>query len=157
MEDIQNGFSALAEDLSLISNKVADKNTEKKALETGAKPVVERAKSIASRFRRTGRLVQSIGAQYSEKSNTMRIGIGEPISTTNSATGFYGRFQDRGWHVTRRGKSTNKGVAGAWTRKARIGRRTGRFIRNPFIDPAYEAEKERVYTNMINTYQKELD
>ena len=159
MNDIQNGFIDLAQELERIADKITDDRTKIKALEAGAKPIVARAKTLASRLRDTGQLIQSIGAQYSERSNTMRVGIGEPISTTDASTGFYGRFQDRGWHVTRRGKSSrsNKGAKGRWTKKARLGRRTGRFVRNPFIEPAYEAERERVGNIMFEVYKKEID
>jgi hypothetical protein len=150
-ENISEGFAVLAEDLKIIGEKITDQRTEKKALEAGAKPIVDRAKSVAGTFRRTGRLIQSIGAQYSEKSNTMRIGIGEPISTTNSSTGFYGRFHDQGWHPVG-GKRDGKGRIKKGTK-----RRTGNFIQNPIFEPAYQAENERVYRNMIDVYRKEIN
>ena len=150
--DIQNGFADMAEELAGIGDKITDKRTEIKALEAGAKPIVDRAKTLASRFKKSGRLMQSIGAQYSERSNTMRIGIGEPISTTNSSTGFYGRFHDKGWRPVRFQRNGRRGHA-----KKGGKRPTGRFIRNPIFDPAYNAEQERVFENMINVYRKELD
>jgi hypothetical protein len=94
--------------------------------------------------------VQSIGSQYSDKSNTMRIGIGEPISTTKSATGFYGRFNDQGWRP----------VGGRRDGKHRLQkstkRPTGKVIRNPIFEPAYKAEKERVFQEMIDIYRNEI-
>jgi hypothetical protein len=152
MTDIENGFADMAEDLEQLSDKITDKRTEIKALEAGAKPVVEQAKRIAGRFRRAGRLAKSIGAQYSERSNTMRIGIGEPISTTASSTGFYGRFHDRGWQPVNFRRTGRRGHVKRSTRRP-----TGQFIRNPIFDPAYEAAKERVYRGMIEAYQKEID
>ena len=159
MGDIQNGFSDFVKELERTVGKITDERIKIKALEAGAKIVVKRAKRIASRVlrTRTGRLLKSIGAQYSDRSNTMRIGIGPPVSTTSSSTGFYGRFQDKGWHVTRWQPITNKGVEGAWTQEKRKERRTGRFVRNPFIGPAYEAEKDRVFKKMIDVYRKELE
>lgn len=152
MNDLQSGFTDFADDLGRIGDKITDKRIQTQALEAGAKPIVDRAKNLASRFKRSGRLVRSIGAQYSERSNTMRIGIGEPISTTNSSTGFYGRFHDRGWRPVNFNRSGRRGLAKRGTKRP-----TGQLIRNPFIEPAYEAEKERVYQKMIDVYQKELD
>lgn len=149
--DIENGFTALAEDLAKISGIAADKRIELKALEAGAKPIVDRAKAVAGRFRRTGRLVASIGAQYSDKSNTMRIGIGEPISTTNSSTGFYGRFQDRGFRPVG-GKRDGRGRLKKSTKRP-----VGRIVRNPIFEPAYQAEQGRVYDKMIGVYRKEME
>ena len=151
MDDISKGFHAMGEDLEFVDGIISDKRIEKKVLEAGARPIVERAKSLANRFRRTGRLVQSIGAQYSERSNTMRIGIGEPISTTSSATGFYGRFNDQGWRPVNFRRKGRRGRAKRSTRRP-----TGRFIRNPFIEPAYHAESERSYQNMVDVYKKEI-
>lgn len=152
MDDMKTGFDNLAGEIGRISDKFADKRVEKKALEAGAQPIVERAKTIARRFKRTGRLVQSIGAQYSENSNTMRIGIGEPISTTNSSTGFYGRFHDRGWRPVRFRRLGRRGKAKRSTKQP-----TGAVIRNPIFEPAYDVESERVFQKMVDVYQKATD
>ena len=149
---IESGFYDMAEELAQIGEKITDKRTQQKALEAGAKPVVDRARSIAGRFRRTGRLMQSIGAQYSDRSNTMRIGIGEPISTTNSSTGFYGRFHDRGWRPVNFQRRGRRGHAKRSTKRP-----VGRIIRNPIFDPAYEAEQKRVFQKMIDAYKKEIN
>lgn len=150
--NIESGFTDMAEELAILGEKITDKRTEIKALEAGAKPIVDRAKAVASRFRRTGRLVASIGAQYSERSNTMRIGIGEPISTTNSSTGFYGRFHDQGWRPINFQRKGRRGHVKRSTRQP-----TGRIIRNPIFEPAFAAEERRVFENMIETYRKETN
>ena len=150
--DTSKGFADMAADLEKVSDRIGDKRIKVKALEAGAKPIVARAKSIAGRFRRTGRLMQSIGAGYSDRSDTMRIGIGEPISTTAASTGFYGRFHDQGWRPVRFRRKGRRGRAKRSTRQP-----TGQFIRNPIFDPAYEAEKERVYQKMTEVYRNEIN
>ena len=95
--DLELGFVDFADDLKAILEKVTDEKVHAKAFEAGAKPVVNHAKQLAPKGK-SGRLIQSIGAEYSDKTNTMRIGIGEPVSNRNSSTGYYGRFQNDGWH-----------------------------------------------------------
>ena len=152
-DNLEGGFYAMAAELAELSEKITDEKTRKKVLEAGAEPVVERAKQIASRFKQSGDLVQSIGAEYSDKTETIRIGIGEPVSTVASATGFYGRFQDQGFQPV-----GGKRVHGK--RRGRLQKRTkrpkGRRVQNPIFEPAHNIKEEQVQRRMLETYRKEL-
>ena len=148
--DIEAGFADFAEDLAAILDKVTDEEVHAKALEAGAKPVVNHAKQLAPRGK-SGRLRQSIGAEYSDKTNTMRIGIGEPVSTRNSSTGFYGRFQNDGWHP-----------AGGRRRKGgRLDKRTkrtaGKVRGKNFINTAMNAQEGNAYKIILDELTKALE
>lgn len=137
MNNITNGMSDMSELLSELTDRITCDKTARAAQERGAVPVVARAKRLAMKFRRTGELVKSIGYEYSDKTKTVRIGIGEPVSTTDGSTGYYGRFQDQGFRHFRTGM--------------RITRNAGYF------NAAYNAEQSNVERLMINEYEKELN
>jgi len=145
--DIKNGLIDLAVELEALSGKIVDEGIRRRALEAGAKPIVDRAKQIMSSHRRTGRLNDSIGTAYNESDQTQEIGVGGELNTTKSATGFYGRFLDRGYHpVTgkrKHGKLLNK-------------RRSGKFVKIPFLEPALNSERDNIQRAMIEIYQKEV-
>ena len=142
MADINNGFTDFAEELQDISNKITDKQIHKKVLMAGAKPIIERAGRIMSHHRRTGKLQAGLTAEYSSKSNSVRIGYGKK--------GFYGRFHDGGWRpVTGKRQKNGRFKRGTM-------RPSGKFIRNKHIRPAYEAEKGTVKRVMLETFKKEL-
>ena len=150
MDDIQRGFADFAEDLAAILEKVTDEKLHAKALEKGAEPVVNQAKQLAPRGK-SGRLRQSIGAEYSDKSKTVRIGIGEPVSTRNSSTGFYGRFQNDGWHP-----------AGGRRRKDRaLDKRTkhtaGKVRGKNFLNTAMNAQEGSAYKIILEELTKALE
>ncbi|MCL2248674.1 MAG: HK97 gp10 family phage protein [Oscillospiraceae bacterium] len=105
--DIENGLRLFGEDLRKIAETVTDKKVQAKALEAGAKPIVSHAKLLAPRGA-TGRLAQSIGAEYNQQFHNVGIGIGAPISTAPGSTGFYGRFQNDGWSITGRRNSRGR-------------------------------------------------
>lgn len=144
MADIENGFSDFAEELQHISERITDENVQRKALEAGAKPIVERAKRIMSSHRRTGNLIDDISSEYNDSTKTQDIGWGKK--------GFYGRFYENGYRP----------VTGKWSksksrRRKLINKRpSGKFIKIEHIKPAYEAEKENVAKAMIETYQNEI-
>ncbi len=139
MSDIENGFSDFAEELANISGKITDDSIRRKALEAGAKPVVERAKRIISNHKRTGRLENSISAEYNESTQTQDIGW--------SKEGFYGRFYEKGYKPV---KGKRKG--GKLINKAP----SGKFIKAEHIKPAYEAEKDNIANAMIEVYKQEI-
>jgi len=152
MADIENGFMDLAGELEVLSEKITNEATRRKALEEGAKPIVNRAKQIMSSHRRTGRLDEAISSAYNETDQKQDIGIGGQLNTTKLATGFYGRFLDRGYHPVRiigtREKSRFSGTIN-------VTERTGKFVKIPFLAPALEAERENMQKAMIEVYQKE--
>jgi len=152
MADIEIGFSDFADDLNKLLEVVTDEDVHAKVLEACTVPVVNHAKMLAPRGR-TGRLAQSIGAQYSTMSKSARIGIGEPVSRVNSSTGFYGRFQNDGWHITHRRRKAS--AKGDFTKDARIGRRTGRVragIR--FLGTAMDAQEGNALRIIIDELKK---
>ena len=155
MADINNGFADLAGDLAAIALVVTDENVQAKALEAGAVPVVNQAIMLAPRGK-TGDLARSIGVQYSTLSKAARIGIGEPVSKTNSSTGYYGRFQNNGWHITRRRR--NKSSGGSSTKKARADRRTGRVRQGVhFLGRAMDAQESNAIGIVLKELEKALD
>ena len=139
---IENGFEDFAKELEQIGNKVTCSRIQKKVLMAGAQPIIERARRIMSRHRRTGKLEAGLMAEYSSSTNSVRIGYGR--------VGFYGRFHDKGWHPVVGVRLRN----GKFKRGAR--RRSGKFIRNEHIRPAYEAERNTVERVMIDTLRNEL-
>jgi len=155
MADIEKGFENFADDIAEILKVVTDEGVQAKALEAGAKPIVERAKQLAPRGK-TGRLVRSIGAQYSKRTKTVRIGIGEPVSTTNSSTGFYGRFQNNGWRPAggRRVRSTSASGGRALDRRSK---RTVSYVRGRnYLGSALEAQENNALRIVIDELKNEL-
>lgn len=147
MSDIENGLAEFAEELKQLSDKITDDNVRRKALEAGAKPIVDRAKRIINSHRRTGRLEQSIAHAYNENGKEQEIGWGGEDNTTKSTTGFYGRFLEKGY----------KPVTGKRKGGKLIGKKpSGKFIRIEHIKPAYEAEKETVSNAMLEVYKQEI-
>jgi len=93
--NIETGFADFASDIREITKVITDEKVHAEALEKGAVPIVRHAKTLAPR--RTGKLIQSIDAEYQGASKGVGIGIGPPVETHDGATGFYGRFQNDGW------------------------------------------------------------
>ena len=159
MDNIEKGFENFISDLQAISSKVTDNNLRKEVLEAAAKPIAIRARNIASRVlnRRSGRLFESIGYQYSDKMNSVRIGIGEPVSVGKSSTGYYGRFQNDGWRPAggrRVGKVTSRGGRQLDKRSARP---VGTLVRGKnFLGGALDIEESNVYRTMLEKLEKAL-
>jgi len=139
-----NGFAELAADLERMASKAMDEGVKKKALKAGATPIVARAKATMRRYKKTGALVEGITDEYNSKSGNQDIGYGKK--------GFYGKFYETGYRP----------VTGNW-RKSKGGRKklvnkrpSGKFIRREHIKPAFKAEKERVFKEMIEVLDKEF-
>ena len=156
MDNIQTGFADFAADLAAMSEVLTDETLHAKALEAGAKPIVNHAKILAPRGR-TGQLAQSIGAEYSDKSKTVRIGIGEPVSTTNSSTGFYGRFQNDGWRPVG-GRRVKEITARGGRRLDKRTKRPKRKIRGRnFLGSALDAQEGNAYGIITEELRKALN
>ena len=147
---LELGFADFADDLKAILEKVTDEKVHAKALEAGAEPVVNHAKLLAPRGK-SGHLIQSIGAEYSDKTNTVRIGIGEPVSTRNSSTGYYGRFQNDGWHP----------AGGRRRMDGRLDKRTkrtaGKVRGKNFINTAMNAQEGNAFKIILDELTKALE
>jgi len=153
MNNIESGFTDLAADLAQVAEVVTDERIQQKALEAGAKPIVSHAKLLAPKGK-TGRLARSIGTQYSEKSNTVRIGIGEPVSTTNSSTGFYGRFQNDGWRPAGGRRVQEVSTAGGRRLDKRSKRAVGKVRGRDYLGTALDAQEGNAYSIIINELKK---
>ena len=147
MAETLDGFLEFSTELEILSKTISDEEVKKKALDVGAKPIVDRANRIISSHRRTGTLEESIIGGYDSGEGVQRIGWGGKLNGTKSATGFYGRFLERGWHPV-----TGKRKNGKFINK----KRTGKFIRIEHLMPAYEAEKENTANAMIAVYRDEI-
>jgi len=156
--DIENGFINFASHLLKICEAALDKDLQKQNLETGAKPILNRAKTNARGLNKTrrrngarqpGNLARSIHYEYQEKTDRGVIGIGSPVSTTNSSTGFYGRFQEQGFRPR---KGRRKADATLDKRSNKRGRR----VRNPFIDPAVNFGLSKSYEIRYKHLEREL-
>jgi len=153
---IENGLSDFADDLKAISEVVTDEKVHEKALLAGAMPVVNHAALLAPRGK-TGRLAQSIGAQYSETIKAVRVGIGEPVSTSKSATGFYGRFQNDGWRpAVGRRVATVSGKGGRALDK-RSKSTSGKVKGKHFLGTAMDAQENNAFGIIIDELKKELE
>jgi len=150
MADIKTGFSDFADDLNAILNVVTDEKVHAKALEAGAAPIVNHAKMLAPKGK-TGRLAQSIGAEYSDRSKTVRIGIGEPVSKRNSSTGFYGRFQNDGWRPAG-GRRTATGRLDKRSKRA-----TSKVKGRNFLGAALSAQEGNAFNIVTDVLKKELE
>jgi len=155
-DNIELGFEDFADDLKEILKIVTDEKVHAKALLAGAVPIVNHAKILAPRGK-TGRLVQSIGADYSDFSKTVRIGIGKPVSATNSSTGFYGRFQNDGWRPAGGRRVAEISKAGG----RRLDKRSKRIVRKmrgtSYLNRAKEAQIGNAYTLIFAELKKALD
>ena len=155
IENIETGFDDLAADLAAIAGVVTDERIQAKALEAGAKPIVSHAKSLAPRGN-TGRLTRSIGAQYSERSKSVRIGIGEPVSTTNSSTGFYGRFQNDGWRPAGGRRIQANSTAAGRRLDKRSKRAVGVVRGRDYLGAALDAQKNNAFNIIIDELKNAL-
>ena len=139
----------MAKDLEAILEKVTDERVHGRAFMAGAVPIVAHAKGLAPRGK-TGRLLVSIGAQYSEKAKAMRIGIGEPVSTTPSSTGYYGRFQNDGWRP----------AGGRRRMSGKLDRRTktsgSKVPGRHFLGQALDAQESNAYKRIFKVLETEL-
>ena len=124
-----NGFEELADDMQKLTDKVTDKEVQKKAFYKGSGPIINLAKQFAPS--RTGRLKQSVKAEWSDYQNALRIGIGPPVGTSPNARGFYGRFQHEGFRAVGRMKRSKQ-------RKHTFRRIPGKFYMHKALDDREE-------------------
>lgn len=150
MAEVIDGFLELSEVLEKISEIALDEDVRQRALEAGAKPIVDRARRIMDSHKRTGTLDRNIGSEYNAVTSTQDIGWGQD--------GFYGRFLEQGFKPVS-GRRITRGSATKAGRTVKLVSKTqtGKFVQVSHIKPAYEAEKQTVGNAMIAVYKKEME